>query len=540
MADALMASSLVSAYKALLRDETALVAAFGDDGVFVPLPAGVDVAESRVMPGRWALDLVLPTEGGLVISTWDRLQEVGGARALVHLKADPATPVVMQFLDARAEHGVFFGFFQRAEGAGGLDAEVVAASAPVAPRLAVMRKNELATMVHVDEATTRMFGWTAEELLGRRTLELIHPDDHERAINSWMETLSAPGQTHRVRFRNQTKDGRWLWIECTNHNYLDDPERGYVVAENIDISDEMAAQEALRQREQLLHRIAQSIPIGLVQIDAEREIVFANDRSEEILGLKPQQTIDEQLVGLVEDPEALDRALHAVLDGIDGEMEVRVERPDTFEVRTCRLALNSLTDGSGGTTGAILCLSDITDAARMRTELEHRATFDPLTRCYNRASVMSALAGALGQTTSGTAVVFVDLDHFKSINDSLGHAVGDELLSIVADRMRRSVRGQDVVGRIGGDEFLVVCPNVEDEAAAMLVGRRIVAANNQPVIIAGRNFDVRTSVGVAFTRGGGNTADGLIAEADAAMYEAKRSGGGRLVLLPTTGTATPA
>lgn len=183
------ASSLVAAYNALLRDDNALVAAFGEDGIFVPIPPTVKVSDERVMPGRWALDVVLPAEGSLVISTWDRLQEVGGARALVHLKADPETPVVMQFLDARAEHGVYLGFFQAAEGTSGLDAGVVAASAPVAPRLAVIRKNELATMVHVDEATTRMFGWTAEELVGRRSLELIHPDDHERAINSWMETL---------------------------------------------------------------------------------------------------------------------------------------------------------------------------------------------------------------------------------------------------------------------------------------------------------------------------------------------------------------
>jgi len=324
-----------------------------------------------------------------------------------------------------------------------------------------------------------------------------------------------------------------VWIECTNYNYLDDPERGYVVAENIDISDEMAAQEALRQREQLLHRIAQSIPIGLVQIDIDRQVVFANDRLEEILGLKPQASIDEQLMALVDAPEVVEQALAAVLRGVDAEMEVRIERPDTLEMRTCRLALNSLTDGAGGTTGAILCLSDVTESARIRAELEQRATVDPLTRCYNRASVMSVLAGALSQTGSGTAVVFVDLDHFKAINDSLGHAVGDELLSIVADRMRRAVRGHDVVGRIGGDEFLVVCPTVEDEAAALVVAKRIVAANNQPVTIAGRNFDVRTSVGVAYTHGQGVTADGLIAQADAAMYAAKRAGGGGLVVLPT-------
>ena len=116
--------------------------------------------------------------------------------------------------------------------------------------------------------------------------------------------------------------------------------------------------------------------------------------------------------------------------------------------------------------GGVACLADITDAARMRAELEERATVDSLTGCLNRSSVIAALAAMLGDASTtthcrtsraGIAVVFVDFNQFKSVNDRFGHAVGDSLLAEVGARLRGVVRGDDVVGRLGGDEFLLVC-----------------------------------------------------------------------------------
>ena len=154
----------------------------------------------------------------------------------------------------------------------------------------------------------------------------------------------------------------------------------------------------------------------------------------------------------------------------------------------------------------------------MREELRRRATFDELTGCHNRASVMRALEDSIadGGRRGSRAVVYADLDGFKAINDRDGHAAGDELLRTVADRLRAATRGDDIVGRIGGDEFLIVCPQVGSESEAQSVVDRISAE---------LDGGARVSIGVAWSTGDGLDADALVARADEAMYLAKRGGG---------------
>ena len=126
-------------------------------------------------------------------------------------------------------------------------------------------------------------------MLGRRSLEFVHPDDHGLAIDNWMQMLAQPGPARRIRQRLLAKDGSWVWFEVTNHNLLADPEHGVVVCEMVDITEEMAAHEDLRAREQLLDRLAETVPVGLMQLDAERQVVYTNDRLHEILGTSPRK-----------------------------------------------------------------------------------------------------------------------------------------------------------------------------------------------------------------------------------------------------------
>jgi len=120
---------------------------------------------------------------------------------------------------------------------------------------------------------TALLGWTPAELSGRRSLDLVHPDDHERAIASWMDMLSTPpGAARRVRLRHLHKNGQAVWFEITNHNHLADADRPGVIAEMLDISDEMAAQEAVRAAEQLMRRLTETLPLGILQIDAHCDL----------------------------------------------------------------------------------------------------------------------------------------------------------------------------------------------------------------------------------------------------------------------------
>ncbi|HLY82316.1 MAG TPA: diguanylate cyclase, partial [Acidimicrobiales bacterium] len=387
----------------------------------------------------------------------------------------------------------------------------------------------------VDDATTKILGWSREQMVGRRSIDFIHPEDQGRSINSWMEMAATPGASSRARLRHLCRDGSWRWLEIANRNMTDDPDVGCVVAEMADISDEMAALESVRAREQLLDRLAEALPLGLFQVDTDRRVVYTNDRLHQIIGEPPATTVDDQMVNIVpEDRPLLREAIDAVLDdGRDGEVEVHLQLPGSGSRTLCTLSLRALTTDAGEVSGAIVCVADVTESARMRNELQRHATLDPLTECHNRRSIMSTLDASLAHHTEawpGTAVIFVDLDRFKPVNDAFGHAAGDELLTVVADRLRGIVRADDMVGRIGGDEFLIVCPGVKAADETMTLGGRIADALGHDVTLVSGTIGLRASIGVAWTRAINTGADALVGEADAAMYESKRLGMGRPVL----------
>jgi len=175
-----------------------------------------------------------------------------------------------------------------------------------------------------------------------------------------------------------------------------------------------------------------------------------------------------------------------------------------------------------------VCLADVTESARTREELWSRATYDAVTRCYNRASTMAALEAMLAPDGTGErpAVIFVDLDHFKDVNDELGHRAGDEFLQVVAQRLHRCVRTQDVVGRIGGDEFLLVCPRIFTTAEAMSTASRVARSLRNQIILKKASVPSSASIGVAWCDGRSTTAEALVAQADRAMYQSKRAGNG--------------
>ena len=299
----------------------------------------------------------------------------------------------------------------------------------------------------------------------------------------------------------------------------------------LDISEELAAQEALRDRERLFHGLAESLPIGLIHVDRDGHILYANRRLPEILGTADADDLAELFRFVVEEDRTMLRnGLLSVREGApESELEVRLRPEGESGLRWCRLTIRRLQDDDLTVSGAIICVADVTDNARVRVELEHQATFDPLTGCHNRASVMLTLAGALEGPDRVVTVLFVDLDRFKVVNDVFGHASGDELLLVTAERLRSLVRNQDTIGRIGGDEFLVVCPGLDNPDDGLQMAERVAGGLSEPVVLGGEPVEVCASVGVARSRPG-TTAAEVVADADTAMYESKRQGNGEPVL----------
>lgn len=505
----------------------ALVAAVDPSGVNNRLPSTIQLRGQQITMPRQALLLADEASRPAVIKAWDDVRTEGVTCADARLSSGVAVRV--HLIDVRQRHGVIVGMVVAEPGVDLLSE--LGRTPSITPKLGRSEKDAEAVIRHVDDAICRMLGYEADELIGLRTLEIVHVDDQPAAIQAWVDLLGTPGGANRIRARHRRKDGTWLWMEVTNTNLLDEP-LGRVVSDMVDISDEMAAIEALREREELLRRLTEALPTGVLQLDRDRRVVYANALLHSLVGVESASSTDELLRHVTPwDAAALEGAIAAALeDGQSTELEISIRVPGVRRVRRCAITGRTLTDGDGSPVGAVLCFDDVTEAAELRTELERRANVDDLTGCLNRSAVLAHLDARLAtgsERRTGTAVVFIDLDGFKHVNDTFGHEAGDRLLAGAAERLRSVMRPDDVVGRLGGDEFLVVLGGVEGTEEAMRVAHRLAAVLSETIEIAGAvPMSIRSSMGVAWTDGSdeGMDADALTAAADRAMYQSKRAG----------------
>ena len=305
-------------------------------------------------------------------------------------------------------------------------------------------------------------------------------------------------------------------------------------------AQKQAEQEIARllSREQLSSRLSEALPVGLFEIDTAGRLSFSNDLMQVICGKGVVGDVEAVTAAVVAaDVPVLVSALAEVFAGqaVDG-VEIRFRRAmpdgDRRAERVCDLSLRAMTSRSGLVTGAVGCLSDVTDRIELRRELELRASVDRLTSCLNRDAALALLArvsAAPGPKGEGNALIFVDVDGLKAVNDRFGHAAGDRLLDAVGDRLRTTARNGDTVGRVGGDEFIVICPRVSSPAQAFAIGERAAAATTALVDVGGAGVDLLTSVGVAWSDAPLD-GDVFLAQADAAMYHSKRSVKDRVTL----------
>jgi diguanylate cyclase (GGDEF)-like protein/PAS domain S-box-containing protein len=555
---ALRDRSVERAAEALLREHPdALVCALSTNGLIVPLPGSVPLWGQEAIEGRAVIDGVVAADRGEVVSLWKRLEQELAVSGTVRMLSDPSGRVTLHFLDLTGTHGVRQCVILPSSEAAENDGEGEARLAPVAggPRFATLLEDEGAKVIECDDAFTEMFGYTAAELIGNSVLDQIHPDDQGRAVEGWLNVLSTR-RHQQTRLRRRRRDGSWVWVDTTLHNFLNQNDRNYVLVELIDVSAEMAAQEALREREELLRGLTEAMPVGLMQLDRERNVVYYNARLQQLLGSAPREAANATGPGPAEigpsesiAPRAeSDRATPAVRsllgtlasegvaefeatltrvldDGEDGDVEVDLVLNDG-EWRRMLMSIRSLLRADGEVGGAIVSVLDVTDSAVANRELERRATFDALTGCYNRGAILELLERELEREDDASiGVVYVDLDNFKPVNDTLGHAAGDELLASIADRLRELTRREDNVGRLGGDEFLVLLPDIRSSEVAMRVADRICGSLREAVELAAGPVELTASVGVACGTAGAIGADQLVKLADGAMYCSKQDGG---------------
>lgn len=506
--------------EALFAEPRAKVAAVARTGLFVECPPDWPPHLER-LTGKSMLDSVALADQSRVIEAWERARTEQAASLVARPRTADCAEVAIHFVDLEWRDGVWLAvLIPSTEPADVATApEPDAQAADMRPRFARQRKDSLAVILDVDEATTALLGFSREEMIGHRSLEFVHPDDHELAIGSWIELLGAPGLGRRVRLRHRRRDGSYVWFELTNNNLLDHPDFGYVATDMVDITEEMAAHEALRAREQLLHQLTESLPVGIVQVDAGEGVVFANSQLAAWVGRAPQTLAD--LLAAVDpaDVAAAADSFHRVLGGAEqGSAELTLAGEP---LRHCSLVVRRLTDAAGVTSGAVGCLTDVTDSLRLRRELRRQAMVDPLTGVLNRAGIGEVLEAATREPGRGVAVMFVDLDRFKAVNDSYGHEIGDRLLVRLTGALRNRCRSGDMIGRMGGDEFIVVCTDIGDSDAHDLLRRFQEAVTDQVFELPDGTFTWSASVGLAWSDGSADLGRNLVAEADGAMYAVK-------------------
>ena len=273
---------------------------------------------------------------------------------------------------------------------------------------------------------------------------------------------------------------------------------------------------------------------GILIADANRKILKVNRAFTEITGYTSAEAVGNGLRELyAEKGEAAHRQL--ILDALaqDGSWQGEIRnRRKNGAVFSAWMTVTAVNDDRGRITHYVLTLMDITARKAAEREIEQLAYFDPLTELPNRRLLMHRLQEALARTSESPrrgALLFIDLDNFKILNDTIGHDVGDRLLCIVARRLTSSVRQHDTIARFGGDEFVVMLENLSqnsDEAAAQAgdVGAKILTALNRPYTIGKHVLHSTPSIGVAFFGDHGSSVDELVKQADIAMYQAKAAG----------------
>lgn len=296
-------------------------------------------------------------------------------------------------------------------------------------------------------------------------------------------------------------------------------------------ADPRVMQESLRHEDAVFRAISDALPLGVFVSDAHGNCIYTNAAYHAISGRTLQETLGTNWTSAVHPEDrlsALSEWGEALRNGRPFRAEVRFVRNDKSVVWTrLNAAAIRSNDASNTSQGYVQIVEDISEVRSMAQKMLHMAQHDFLTGLPNRALLTERLTRALGlaqRKKKQVALLFIDLDNFKHINDSLGHAVGDRLLQSVAQRLTDFVRTTDTVCRQGGDEFVVLLTEIEHCDDAAQVAQKLIAAFALPHIIHDLAIEVTLSVGVSVYPDDGLDVDSLFQHADTAMYQAKKAG----------------
>lgn len=404
--------------------------------------------------------------------------------------------------------------------------------ASIVDRLSIISETDpRGVIIHVNDNFCRISGYSRDELIGR-THAILNSRHHPKQFWTDMYAALARGEVWQADVCNRAKDGSLYWVKSANAavRCSDGKLQGYTSL-RLDVTEGRELQAQLAAQSLQLDMVLKHMPGGISMFDCEQRLLVCNDRYTEMYGLPPELTRPGMpLADLMcyeingktaaSSPEMLKEQHKRIAEYL---ARMSSGQPFTYkhflgDGRCIRVSAGPMPDG-----GWVDAHEDITHQLSLETRIAHLALHDGLTGLANRTHLDERFEQALESTDAGQsiAVLCLDLDHFKEVNDTLGHAVGDALLKTVAERIKSCVRRTDTVARVGGDEFVVLQISMDPLKEAAVLAERIIEKVCAPYSINGHQIIIGTSIGIAISPRHGREPDTLLRNADIALYHSK-------------------
>jgi diguanylate cyclase (GGDEF)-like protein/PAS domain S-box-containing protein len=377
----------------------------------------------------------------------------------------------------------------------------------------------------------RMFGYDDTELLGQDGFALLHREDISRVEELRRQLLTQQGSSITFECRARRKGGEWRWLQGIAVNMLDDPGVAAIVLNYRDVTHRRRSGQALRQGEH-----PGTVDDWVFDIDTEGRFTYCSPAIERIVGYKPAEVAGHAFFDFYfpESREKVRQFFSRLVAARTGwtDLVQRLRHKDGSECFVESSAVPRF-DAEGRLIGFRGSDRDVTSRTKFEQRVRYGSRQDPLTGLPNRIFFQERLASVLSRiarngTGEQVAVLFIDLDHFKLINDTFGHDVGDNALQVIASMVRSIAGDEENVARVGGDELTVFLPGTAGLEEAKQVAQRIFNAIAVPLALEGNQIHVSATIGIAISPWDGNSSTSLVRNAEHAMHRAKELGRSRI------------
>ena len=380
------------------------------------------------------------------------------------------------------------------------------------------------------------FGISLEESIGTDAFAYLHPDDVERVFTQFLELLQTPRGSIRDTVRIVAANGEVREIELVSTYALDSVAVAGIILNGRDVTEQNNYVKQLHVLEERFRVAFEDNMAPMIFTDLDDRVFAANDAFCNMIGFTREEVMgrDSTPFTYPEDIGITEASHRRILRGEEGQSRYvkRYVRKDGRLIYV-EVLRSPARDEDGKILYNVISERDITDERTLAAELSHQALHDTLTGLSNRVLFTDRLEQARAKIARDGglyAVLLLDLDDFKGVNDSLGHLAGDQLLQAVARRLEHVTRATDTLCRFGGDEFLYLAEGLNSPKDAELTATRLLDALVEPFSVAGTQVEQQASIGVTVSDGTKSEKNDLVRNADVALYEAKREGKGRFVL----------